>query len=69
MNLETAEQTAQVVKSSPFTIRRLGAAGKIQVFRLGRAVRYDPAEVIDFMRKQGEEMPSRPRPRPRNEAK
>ncbi len=66
MELETADGAARVVKSSPFTIRRLGAAGKIRVYRLGRAVRYNPAEVLEFMRQAGEAMPSRPRPRPRS---
>ena len=66
MELDTADGTARFAKASPFTIRRLGAAGKIKVYRLGRAVRYDPGEVIEFMRKEGEAMPSRPRPARKN---
>lgn len=49
--LDTAKGIAKSVRLSPFTIRRMGYAGKITEYKCGRAVRYDLAEVLDFMRK------------------
>ncbi len=53
MVLCTANEIAQQVRLSPFTIRRLGYAGKIKEYRCGAAVRYDPAEVLRLMAHQG----------------
>ncbi len=53
MELDTAIGNGRRFKLSPFTIRRLGYAGKIREYRAGRAVRYDPEEIFRWMQTQG----------------
>ena len=52
MELRSATALAKLFDVSPFTIRRLGYAGKLKEYRLGRSVRYDPSELTNLM-KQG----------------
>ena len=58
-----AEEVAKIYDVNHFTIRRLGYAGKIPVYRCGKLVKYDPAEVRAYLRKQGQAEPVRPRPK------
>jgi hypothetical protein len=53
LELDTADGNAKRFKLSPFTVRRLGSSGKIREFRCGRAVRYSPAELLEWMEAQG----------------
>ena len=66
-NLQTplcnASKTAELNGLNSFTIRRLGASGKIKIYRCGAAVRYDPNEVRAYMAQQGEAQRTRPRAR------
>ena len=62
-DLQNAENVAKANALNPWTIRRLGAAGEITVYRHGTAVRYDPDEVRAYMRSQGQAHPTLPRPR------
>ena len=53
MERRSAMRLARDFDLSPFTIRRLGYAGKIKEYRCGRAVRYDPDELSRWMEIQG----------------
>ena len=54
MDLLSAKKLSQHIDLSPFTIRRLGYAGKIKEYRCGKAVRYSLEEVVAWMGVQGE---------------
>ena len=49
LELETAEMIARKIKLHPLTVRRMGYKGLIREYRVGRAVRYNPTEVIQLM--------------------
>jgi hypothetical protein len=54
-NLVSAQNAGAAVDLSPFTIRRLGYAGKIKEYRAGKAVRYSLVGIVAWMAAQGEE--------------
>jgi hypothetical protein len=55
--LVDAELAAAEVGLNPFTIRKLGAAGKVGVYRHGTAVRFNLEEIVQYMRAEGHERP------------
>lgn len=57
MALVNAEAAGVEVGLNPFTVRKLGAAGKIHVYRHGTAVRFDPEEIRRYMLAEGEARP------------
>ncbi|WP_447985025.1 hypothetical protein [Nitrospira sp. Nam74] len=60
MKLQSAVKLAKDKDLSHFTIRRLGWEGKIREYRCGRAVRYNPEELLAYMEKEA--VTARPRP-------
>lgn len=52
MELQSAKKLAKDKNLSHYTIRRLGWDGKIREYRVGRAVRYSPDELVQYMAKQ-----------------
>ncbi|MCA9454304.1 MAG: helix-turn-helix domain-containing protein [Nitrospiraceae bacterium] len=62
-NLVNASAAAEATGLNPFTVRRLGASGRIKIYRHGAAVRFDPDEIRNYMGKEGEERPTITRPR------
>jgi len=62
LELETAEAIAKRVKLHSLTIRRMGYRGLIREYRSGRAVRYNPLEVLQLMASQNQETAVKERP-------
>jgi hypothetical protein len=54
MELNTADALSKQFKLSKFYIRRLGQQGVLKEYRIGRAVRFDPSELLRVMQAQGE---------------
>lgn len=57
MVLVNADGAGAVTGLNPFTIRRLAASGKIHIYRHGGAVRFDPDEILNYMRAEGKARP------------
>jgi hypothetical protein len=57
MALVNADAAGIATGLNSFTIRKLGAAGKIHVYRHGTAVRFDPDEIRQYMLAEGQERP------------
>ena len=50
--LLTFEQIRTTLNISKSTLRRMIASGKLQVIRLGRLLRFDPAAVAEALRER-----------------
>ena len=48
----TASELAEILNVSPAFLYRLAADGKLPSFRLGSAIRFDPAAVAAWLRKE-----------------
>jgi excisionase family DNA binding protein len=51
-DLVTAEEVARITKLKLSTIRALTSQRRIPHFKLGRSVRYDPAEILELFEKR-----------------
>ena len=54
MRLYTAEEAAEVLSLSKWTVWRYGREGKIKAVRFGRTVRYDLGETHETDRRRGD---------------
>jgi len=50
--LMTAKEAARALAISPRKLWSLTAGGKIRAVRIGRSVRYDPADLSEWIEKQ-----------------
>ncbi len=64
-NLVNASAAAEATGLNPFTVRRLGASGRIKIYRHGAAVRFDPEEIRSYMGRNGEAQRTITRARPK----
>jgi excisionase family DNA binding protein len=58
--LVSTEEAARLFSTHPETLRKRYRAGKLPGYKIGSALRFDPDEVRDVMRRDAQRKPERP---------